>query len=173
VAPGAPLELTRLVALNYAKLLAHKDEFEVARLYSNGSLEHALAEQFTGDYAVHYHFAPDYLVNERADGRPLTKRSFGPRARWGLKLLAGLRGLRGTALDPFGWSSTRRAERALAHEYASLIEQLLPGLTAANLATALQIAALPEQVRGFGQVRMLATAAMQEQAAALCKVSKS
>jgi indolepyruvate ferredoxin oxidoreductase len=167
VAPGAPLELTRLVALNYAKLLAHKDEFEVARLYSNGSLEHALAEQFTGDYAVHYHFAPDYLARERADGRPVVKRSFGPRARLGLQLLAGLRGLRGTPLDPFGWSKTRRAERALAREYASLIEQLLPDLTAANLATALQIAALPEQVRGFGQVRMLATAAMQEQAAAL------
>ena len=162
-----PLQLTRQVAINYAKLLAHKDEFEVARLYTDGSLERALAEQFTGDYAVHYHIAPDYLVRERPDGRPLVKRNFGPSARLCLKLLASLRGLRGTLLDPFAWSSTRRDERALAVEYAHTIEQLLPGLNARNLASAVQIAALPERVRGFGRVRQVAAAAMREQAAAL------
>lgn len=163
----APLQLTRQVAINYAKLLAHKDEFEVARLYTNGSLERALAEQFTGDYTVHYHIAPHYLVKERPDGRPLSKRNFGPSAHLGLKLLASLRGLRGTALDPFARSSTRRDERALAVEYAHTIEQLLPGLNVRNLASAVQIAALPEGVRGFGRVRRVAAAAMREQAAAL------
>lgn len=167
VAADAPLELTRQVALNYAKLLAHKDEFEVARLYTNGSLERSLDEQFSGHYAVHYHFAPEYLAKERLDGRPVVKRSLGPRAHLGLKLLAGLRGLRGTALDPFGWSPTRRDERALAGQYARMIEQLLPDLNASNLATAVQIAALPKRVRGFGHVRKMATAAMQDQAAAL------
>ncbi len=167
VAADAPLELTRQVALNYAKLLAHKDEFEVARLYTNGSLERSLDEQFTGHYAVHYHFAPEYLAKERLDGRPVVKRNFGPGARLGLKLLAGLRSLRGTALDPFGWSPTRRDERALAGQYARMIAQLLPDLNTSNLASAVQIAALPERVRGFGHVRKMATAAMQDQAAAL------
>ncbi len=166
LAPGASLELTRQVALNYANLLAYKDEFEVARLYTDGSLERALAAQFAGDYALHYHFAPEYLARERIDGRPLVKRSFGPGARLGLKLLAGLRGLRGTAFDPFAWSRTRCDERALAGQYAQLIEQLLPGLNAANLANAVQIAALATRVRGFGRVRKSAAAAMLEQAAA-------
>ena len=164
---GAELELTRQVAINYARLLACKDEFEVARLYTNGSLERALGEQFTGHYAVHYHFAPEYLAKPRPDGRPTVKRSFGPAARYGLKLLARLRGLRGTPLDPFGWSQTRRSERALAGEYASLIAQLLPGLNAANVGTAAQLAALPERVRGFGHVKQVAAAQMREQAAAL------
>ena len=86
---GAPLELTRQVALNFAKLLACKDEYEVARLYTNGSLERVLRESFEGDYSVHYHFAPAYLVKSRADGRPRKKRRFGPSARLGLKLLGG------------------------------------------------------------------------------------
>ena len=108
---GVRLELTRQVAVNYARLLACKDEYEVARLYTNGSLERALDEQFTGNYAVRYHFAPGCLVKSRPDGRPTVKRSFGPAARHGLKLLAGLRSLRGTLLDPFGWSpgQTQRA----------------------------------------------------------------
>ena len=100
-------------------------------------------------------------------GRPSAKRSFGPWARHALKLLAGLRGLRGTALDPFGWSAERRSERALAQEYAAMIEQLLPGLSPGNRDAALQIAGLPDQVRGFGRVRQLAAQRMREQAALL------
>lgn len=111
-------------------------------------------------------------VNNRARiwqavGRPTVKRSFGPVARHGLKLLAGLRGLRGTLLDPFGWSLARRSERALAEEYITLIRQLLQGLNEANVGTAAQIAALPDSVRGFGRVRQVATAHMREQASAL------
>jgi indolepyruvate ferredoxin oxidoreductase len=128
-----------------------------------------LAEQFTGNYTVHYHFAPQYLSRERPDGRPVAKRSFSAGARLGLKLLAGLRGLRCTPLDPFGWSPTRRDERALAGQYAKLIEQLLPNLNTANLATALQVAAPPQRVRGFGQVRRTATISMLEQAALLLR----
>lgn len=169
VSAGAALELTRQVAMSYAKLLACKDEFEVARLYTNGSLERVLGEQFTGDYAVHYHFAPEYLVKTRADGQATTKRRFPPMARFGLRLLAALRGLRGTPLDPFGWSRARQSERALAGEYVAMIERLLPGLNADNVGTAAQIAALPDAVRGFGRVRQASTVQMREQAAALLK----
>ena len=161
---GAPLELTRQVALNYAKLLACKDEYEVARLYTNGSLERSLRENFEGDYTVHYHFAPEYLVNSRPDGRPQAKRRFGPSARIGLKLLAGLRGLRGTPLDPFAWSSARKAERALAQEYEQLMTNLLRTLKPSNHATAVRLAALPATVRGFGSVRVRSVAAMRAQA---------
>ena len=164
---GEPLELTRQVATHYRRLLAVKDEYEVARLYSNGSLEHRLAEQFSGDYSVQYHFAPEPWVQARSDGRPTSKLRLGPMARHGLKLLASLRGLRGTPLDLFNASKSRRAERALAQEYARLIASLLPGLDATSLANATQIAALAQGVRGFGGVRRTAVAHMREQAAAL------
>jgi indolepyruvate ferredoxin oxidoreductase len=163
----APLELTRQVALNFAKLLACKDEYEVARLYSNGSLERSLRESFEGDYTVHYHLAPEYLVKPRLDGRPQAKRRFGPSARVGLKLLAGLRGLRGTLLDPFGWSAARRQERALATEYEAMIEGRLRTLGPDNHARAVRLAALPGAVRGFGSVRARCVAAMREQAKAI------
>ena len=164
---GAPLELTRQVAQNYARLLACKDEYEVARLYTNGSLERSLRESFEGDYTVHYHFAPEYLVKSRPDGRPQVKRRFGPSARVGLKLLAGLRGLRGTPLDPFGWSAARQQERALAREYEELIEGLLRTLSLDRHARAVRLAALPASVRGFGSVRARSVAAMREQAKAI------
>jgi indolepyruvate ferredoxin oxidoreductase len=164
VAPGAELELTRQVALHYARLLACKDEYEVARLYSDGSLEKALAETFSGDYSVRYHFAPEYLVRRRSDGRLTSKLSLGHWLRPALGLLASARVLRGTPLDPFGWWSARRAERALAADYAAIVELLLPGLNAANLAGAIRIAALPEKVRGFGNVKQAGAASMRAQA---------
>ena len=164
---GAPLELTRQVALNLAKLLACKDEYEVARLYTNGSLERSLNESFEGDYRVHYHFAPEYLVQSRADGRPQRKRRFGPSARFGLKMLAALRGLRGTPLDPFAWSSARRQERALALEYEGLIVDALRRLKLSNHASAVRLAALPDMVRGFGAVRARSVSAMRLQARAI------
>lgn len=164
---GAPLELTRQVALNLAKLLACKDEYEVARLYTNGSLERSLSESFEGDYRVHYHFAPEYLVKSRADGRPQRKRRFGPSARFVLKVLAALRGLRGTPFDPFSWSSARRQERALAGEYESLIVDALRRLRPSNHASAVSLAALPDMVRGFGAVRARSVATMRARAQAI------
>jgi indolepyruvate ferredoxin oxidoreductase len=161
VAPGHALELTRQVALHYARLLACKDEYEVARLYSDGSLDKALAQTFSGDYALRYHFAPEFLVRRRSDGRAATKLSAGPWLRPALRLLARARVLRGTSLDPFGWSRARRAERALAAEYAAMVEQLLPDLNADSLGHAVRIAALPERVRGFGVVRQNAAARMR------------
>ena len=139
----------------------------MARLYTNGSLERAMDAQFTGDYAVHYHFAPEYLGARRGAGRTPLKRRFGPAARYGLQLLARLRGLRGTPLDPFGWSAIRRDERALAAHYARTIGQLLPDLSATNLSSALQIAALPDRVRGFGRLRQQAAQTMIDEGARL------
>jgi len=163
-APGAELELTRQVALHYARLLACKDEYEVARLYSDGSLEKALAETFSGNYSVRYHFAPEYLVRRRSGGRLRSKLSLGGWLRPALGLLASARALRGTPLDPFGWWPARRAERALAADYAAVVEQLLPGLNAGNLADAVRIAALPDKVRGFGNVKLMGAAGMRAQA---------
>ncbi len=131
------------------------------------AINEELGEQFTGDYALHYHFAPEFLVKRGPDGRARAKRSFGPAARYGLKLLAALRGLRGTPFDPLSWSPARRSARALAGEYATLIGQLLPGLTAAKLENATQIAAWPDRVRGFGRVRQTALARVRAQTSVL------
>jgi indolepyruvate ferredoxin oxidoreductase len=173
LAPGAPFELTRQVALNYAKLLAYKDEYEVARMYSDGSLERSLDEHFAGDYTVRYHLAPEYLVRARSDGRPARKLSFGRWLRPALKGLARLRALRGTPLDPFGLSAARRAERALAQEYSTMIENLLPGLDAQNLANAIRIAALPARVRGFGRVKQASAERMRAEARKLLSQAES
>jgi indolepyruvate ferredoxin oxidoreductase len=162
--PGAPPELTRQVALNYAKLLACKDEYEVARMYSDGSLERSLGEHFAGEYSVRVHLAPEYLVRERADGRPRRKLAFGRWLRPALGLLARARIVRGTPLDPFGWSAARRAERALAAEYAATVARLLHRLDADNHASAVRIAALPDRVRGFGNVKRAAADRMRAEA---------
>ena len=159
---GSHLELTRQVAINYAKLLARKDEYEVARLYTNGSLESALQEQFTGDYAVQYHFAPAYFGTSRKDGQRSGKRQFSLGARFGLRLLASLRGLRGSMLDPYSWSQSAQSERALAGEYALTIGQLLPTLNAGNMGAAVEIAALPDHVRGYGRVKEKSMLQMRE-----------
>ena len=162
--PAAPLELTRQVALNYARLLACKDEYEVARMYSDGSLERLLGEHFSGEYSVLVHLAPEYLVRERADGRPRRKLAFGRWLRPALGLLARARIVRGTPLDPFGWSAARRAERALAGEYAATVTGLLRRLNADNHAAAVGIAALPDRVRGFGKVKRAAADRMRAEA---------
>ncbi len=161
---GAALELTRQVAIHYARLLACKDEYEIARMYSDGSLERAIGAQFSAWKSVRYHFAPEFLAREGADGRPLRKFAFGQWLRPALGLLARARFMRATPLDPFGWSAARRAERALAAEYAAAIERLLPGLNAGNHANAVRIAALPAGVRGFGSVRRDAIERMKVEA---------
>jgi indolepyruvate ferredoxin oxidoreductase len=163
VGPDAPLELTRQVALNYAKLLACKDEYEVARMYSDGSLERALDDAFAGDFAVQYRFAPEFLVRPRSDGRPARKLVFGRWLRPGLRLLAAARRLRGTPLDPFGWSAARRAERALADEYAAAVSHSLDRLDATTHGAAVRLAALPGEVRGFGSVKRAAAERMRAQ----------
>ena len=147
------LPLTRAVAINYAKLLACKDEYEVARLYTDGAFSKALAEAFEGDYRLQFHLAPPLLAGLDANGAP-RKRSYGQWLFPVLKLLAGARRLRGTWLDVFGYSEERRLERRLARDYVQSIEAMLPTLDARTLPTLLELASLPEQIRGYGHVKL-------------------
>jgi len=159
--------LALAVARNYFKLLAYKDEYEVARLYTSGEFERRLAEQFEGDFKLALHLAPPLLARPDPNtGRP-RKRRFG---RWMLSAfrpLARLRFLRGTPFDPFGYSVERREERRLIRDYEALIEEVLQGLDRERLADAIALAALPDQIRGFGPVKAAAIAAAREREAAL------
>ena len=145
--------LAEAVARGYHRLLAYKDEYEVARLHADGLLERKLAGMFEGAYRVVFHLSPPLLA--RAD--PLTgeprKMRFGPWILPLFRLLKRLKFLRGTALDPFGHTGERRMERALIREYEDTLEQLLPALDARSHALAVQLAALPDEMRGFGYIK--------------------
>jgi indolepyruvate ferredoxin oxidoreductase len=142
--------LREAVALGYHKLLAYKDEFEVARLHLQ-TMGKARAE-FDGDFTPRFHLAPPLLSRMGSDGRP-RKRAFGPAMLKGFAILAKLKALRGTPLDPFGYTAERRMERALIRDYERLIPQLVAGLTPANHAIAVELAELPLTIRGFGPVK--------------------
>lgn len=153
VVPGSSV-FKEAVARNLFKLMAYKDEYEVARLYSGAAFKNQLANAFEGDnIKLTFHLAPPLLAKvDPASGRP-RKMAFGP---WMLKafgVLARLKGLRGTALDIFGYSQERRDERARIGRYRAVIERLLADLKTDNLPQAIEIASLPERIRGFGHVR--------------------
>nr|MCU0927362.1 2-oxoacid:acceptor oxidoreductase family protein [Hydrogenophaga sp.] len=144
--------LTEAVARNLFKLMAYKDEYEVARLHSDQAFHAKLAAQFEGDFKLHVHLAPPLIAQKNAKGE-LVKQKFGPLMFTGFKLLAKLKGLRGTALDVFGKTEERRTERALIGEYRASIEELMRELDADNHALALDVARIPEQIKGFGHVK--------------------
>ncbi len=141
------------VAEGYHKLLAYKDEYEVARLYSDPEFARQLAQQFEGGFRVAPLLAPPlWAKRDRETGRP-RKRRYG---RWiftAMRWLARLRFLRGTPFDPFGYSADRRLERRLIADYEHTVCRLLDGLAPENHALAVEIAALPQQIRGFDQVK--------------------
>ncbi|MCK9202540.1 MAG: indolepyruvate ferredoxin oxidoreductase family protein, partial [Gallionella sp.] len=147
------LPMSRSVAKNYAKLLAPKDEYEVARLYTDGAFKKSLEEAFEGDYRLQFHLAPPLLGGLDAGGAP-RKRSYGQWLLPLLKLLARGRGLRGSWFDLFGYSRERRLERQLAAGYARTIDRILPLLDAQRLPALLELASLPEQIRGYGHVKL-------------------
>jgi indolepyruvate ferredoxin oxidoreductase len=145
--------LTRAVAQSAFRLMAYKDEYEVARLHCDAKFRESIASQFEGEYRVHYHLAPPLLArSDPTTGHPV-KREFGPWMGRLMPLLARLRGLRGTPLDPFGWTAERRLERALVGEYLSDIESVLTDLSSGRLAQATQLAALPQMIRGYGHIK--------------------
>jgi len=158
--------LAEAVARYLFKLMAYKDEYEVARLHTDRSFLDRVSAQFEGDFKLHYHLAPPLMAprNERGE---LVKRAYGPWMLGAFRLLARFKGLRGTALDPFGRSEERRAERALIGEYRACIEELLGTLDAGNLAQAVEIARLPEGIRGYGHVKQRHLAAVRPKWAAL------
>jgi indolepyruvate ferredoxin oxidoreductase len=146
-------KLAEAVARSYHRLLAYKDEYEVARLHANGELEKKVADMFEGDYRMVFHLAPPLLARgDPVSGEP-RKMQFGPWIMPMFRMLKSLKFLRGTPLDPFGRTAERRMERALIAEYEATVERLLAGLSAQNHALALQIAALPEEMRGFGHIK--------------------
>ncbi|MFO1282693.1 MAG: indolepyruvate ferredoxin oxidoreductase family protein [Burkholderiales bacterium] len=159
--PDATLELTRAFATQYARLVAVKDEYEVARLYTDGSLERALADDYEGRIAIRYHFAPERFVRRGADGRPARKIALGGWARPLLRVLAAAKVLRGTPLDPFAGPAERRAERSLADDYARAVLAGAGAPDAAGVARALRIANLPASMRGYGRLRRESAAALR------------
>jgi indolepyruvate ferredoxin oxidoreductase len=149
-------QLSTAVAENLFKLMAYKDEYEVARLMSTDSFKQTIATQFEGDYKLAYHLAPPLLskVDEKT-GRP-KKIRFGPWLGIAFQLLARLKPLRGTALDVFGATHERRLERGLVSEYITLITSFTDRLDASTHLLALQLARLPEDIRGYGPVKLKA-----------------
>ena len=161
----ARLGTTRLaeaVARNYFKLLAVKDEYEVARLHSDPAFLEKIAATFEGDYRLNFHLAPPLLAKiEPATGHP-RKRAFGPWMLTVFRLLARLRFLRGGALDLFGRTQERRLERDLIAAYEKDIGELLPLLATSTLDTAVELAGLPELIRGFGHIKLRSAEAAQK-----------
>jgi indolepyruvate ferredoxin oxidoreductase len=146
-------ELQQVVARSYAGLLAYKDEYEVARLLRRTDAQ--VAEAFVPGARLTYHLAPPLLARRGPDGRP-QRRAFGPWIRPVLALLAALKVLRGTPLDPFGYGAERRAERALIRQFEADMSELPRHLTAASRANVLALASLPQGIRGFGPVKRAA-----------------
>ncbi len=149
---GGGTVLSEAVARYLFKLMAYKDEYEVARLHTDPAFLAKIQAQFSGEYRIVHHLAPPATA-KRNDKGELQKQPYGPWVRTAFKLLTRLKGLRGTALDPFGRSDERREERALITEYRHTIEELLRGLSADNRTLACDIARLPEDIRGYGHVK--------------------
>jgi indolepyruvate ferredoxin oxidoreductase len=144
--------LSEAVARNLFKLMAYKDEYEVARLHTNTAFLQKIGDMFEGDYTVNYHLAPPIISKTNEKGE-LQKQKFGPLMLTGFKLLKHFKVLRGTPLDIFGNTEEREMERALIGEYVASIEEVLAKLNADNHALALEIANLPDAVKGFGHVK--------------------
>ncbi|WP_349998629.1 indolepyruvate ferredoxin oxidoreductase family protein [Stenotrophomonas lacuserhaii] len=149
---GGSTALTETVARYLFKLMAYKDEYEVARLYTSGDFQRRLQQQFEGDYQLRFHLAPPLFAKKDAQGR-LIKKEYGP---WMLKafgVLAKLKFLRGGRLDPFGRTAERVGERRLITDYEATVQLLLDGLDDHRLALAVEIASIPEHIRGYGHVK--------------------
>jgi indolepyruvate ferredoxin oxidoreductase len=165
-AKGLGSKLATAVARNYFKLLAYKDEYEVARLYTDGRFVEQLKAQFEGDFSVRFNLAPPLFAKKDAKGR-LVKAEYGSWMWGAFKLLARMKGLRGGVFDLFGYTAERKMERALIGEYREMVETLLAGLDAENHARAVELANLPEHIRGFGHVKEKAVAAFHAKKAEL------
>jgi len=144
---------TETFAKSLFKLMAYKDEYEVARLYTDSDFLKKLHAQFEGDFKLEFNLAPPLFAKRDPATGELQKRSYGAWMFQAFKLLAKLKGLRGTAFDIFGTSEERKTERRLIGEYEATMASVLAALDAGNHAMAVQIAGLPEQIRGFGHVK--------------------
>ncbi len=149
---GTGTALTEAVARYLFKLMAYKDEYEVARLHTDPAFTAKIAAMFEGDYKIVHHLAPPLIAKTNGKGE-LIKQPFGPWMRKAFGVLAKMKGLRGGAFDFFGRSAERQTERALISEYRACVEELLTSLNADNRALAAEIARIPEEIRGYGHVK--------------------
>jgi indolepyruvate ferredoxin oxidoreductase len=152
-ASPASTELTEAVAKNLFKLMAYKDEYEVARLYTDGSFAKKLSEKFDGDFTLKFHLAPPILARrDKATGH-LQKQEFGGWMIHAFRWLAKLKFLRGTAFDPFGRSAERKTERRLIEDYLDMIDQRIAALKAGQIPLLARLARVPETIRGYGHIK--------------------
>jgi indolepyruvate ferredoxin oxidoreductase len=165
--------LTEAVARSLFKLMAYKDEYEVARLYTSGSFLQKLNAQFDGDFKLSFHLAPPLLARRDPQTGELIKREYGPWVFHVFRLLARLRRLRGTRLDIFGHTAERKQERRLIADYEKLIGGMVTELTPDNHVTAVELAQLPDQIRGFGHVKERNIAKVKAREAELLKAFRS
>ncbi|MBC8749817.1 MULTISPECIES: indolepyruvate ferredoxin oxidoreductase family protein [Paraburkholderia] len=157
---------SREVAISLYKLMAYKDEYEVARLYTATDFLVRLKHQFEGDFKLKFHLAPPLLARKDSKGH-LVKRQYGPWMLTVFKVLAKARCLRGTPIDPFGYTTERRRERAAIAEFEELMREVATSLETDGLKTALELARLPQTVRGFGHVKERHAASVIAKALAL------
>jgi indolepyruvate ferredoxin oxidoreductase len=150
---GTSERLTKAVAHSYAKLLAYKDEYEVARLYASDDFRQQIEAEFEGDYKLQFHLSPPLFAPRERDTGRFIKFTFGAWFMTAFRLLAKLKFLRGTPLDLFGYSKHRRIERQMIRDYETSIDELLESLDSTNIDLAVEIASLPEQVRGYDLVK--------------------
>ncbi len=158
--------LTKLVARNLYKVMAYKDEYEVARMMADPKFIDSVREQFDGQFKLNFHLAPPiFSKTNPGTGRPV-KREFGPWMMKAFRLLRHFKGLRGSQLDIFGYHPERREERELIKRYQATLRDMLKQLSPSNITVAMQYAQLPQDIRGFGPVKMasLEKAKQQEQA---------
>jgi indolepyruvate ferredoxin oxidoreductase len=145
--------LSAAVARYAFKLMAYKDEYEVARLYTQTDFVKRVAEQFEGDYKLTFHLAPPIMSEVDPVTGQAKKKVFGPWMMSAFKVLAKFKGLRGGALDIFGYSAERKMERQLIADYVKTVDDLVRNVSAENYDTAVDIASIPEHIRGFGHVK--------------------
>jgi indolepyruvate ferredoxin oxidoreductase len=160
------LRLTEAVARYLFKLMAYKDEYEVARLHSDPAFRNKVNAMFEGDFKINFHLAPPLLAR-RDDKGHLIKQQFGPWMMGAFGVLAKLKFLRASPLDIFGYSAERRTERALIAQYRQTIAGLLDRLNAGNLPQLVAIASIPEEIRGYGHVKERHLKAAKQKEAAL------
>ena len=165
-APLGKTTLTEATARYLFKLMAYKDEYEVARLHTDAGFLGKVNAMFEGDFKINYHLAPPLIAVKNEKGE-LQKQKFGPWMLTAFKLLARLKALRGTPMDVFGRTEERKIERALIDEYKASMEEVLASLSAENHATAVEIARIPEAIKGYGHVKARHLAAARPQWAAL------
>jgi len=163
---GKGTRLSESVARYFYKLMAYKDEYEVARLHTDPAFKAKIANMFEGDIKLKFHLAPPLLAKHDKEGRAL-KQEYGQWMMGAFGVLAKLKRLRGTPFDVFGYTAERRAERGLIGEYRQIVEALLPKLTPDNLAQAVAIASIPEDIRGYGHVKERHLKAAKQKEAAL------